>query len=146
MFTNELDKLLTFLLRFSESMLVSGALTRIVYLLLLQVTSETFICCFLAAMAATLFSEWMAVRTKNPSTVFVYPSIVPLMPGGTLYYSVVGLMLQDAERVNANLIPCIHSLVGLGLGFIIISIFMHYQRIYRSRKKRLLFGRFVRKA
>ncbi|MCD8146179.1 MAG: threonine/serine exporter family protein [Clostridiales bacterium] len=123
----------------------SGALTRIVYLLLLQFTSETFICCFLAAMAATLFSEWMAVQTKNPSTVFVYPAIVPLMPGGTLYYSIVGLMLQDSERVNANLVPCIHSLVGLGLGFIIISIFMHYRRIYRNRKKRLLLGRFAKK-
>ncbi|MCD7750060.1 MAG: hypothetical protein LUH42_08415 [Oscillospiraceae bacterium] len=35
----------------------------------------------------------------------------------------------------------IHSLVGLGLGFIIISIFIRHRRTYRRRKKRLLFGR-----
>ncbi|MCD7918484.1 MAG: threonine/serine exporter family protein [Clostridiales bacterium] len=125
---------------------LSGALTRIVYLLLLQITPEPFISCFLAAMAASIFSECMAVTTKNPSTVFIYPSIVPLLPGGTLYYTVVGLMLQDTEMVAANAAPCLHSLAGLGIGFIIISIFMHYRRTYRTRMKWKLFGRFGKKS
>ncbi|MCC8182692.1 MAG: threonine/serine exporter family protein [Clostridiales bacterium] len=125
---------------------LSGALTRIVYLLLMQITSEMFIVCFLSAVAASVFSEIMAVRTKNPSTVFIYPSIVPLLPGGTLYYSIVGLMLQGSALVAANLVPCIHSLAGLGIGFIVISIFMHYRRTYRFRVRRKLLGRFVRSA
>lgn len=125
---------------------LSGALTRIVYLLLLQVTSEMFIVCFLSAVAASIFSEIMAVRAKNPSTVFIYPSIVPLLPGGTLYYSIVGLMLQDSELIAANVVPCIHSLAGLGIGFIVISIFMHYRRTYRFRMRRKLLGRFAKSA
>lgn len=123
---------------------LSGGLTRIVYLLLSQVTSEMFIICFLSAVAASVFSEIMAVRTKNPSTVFIYPSIVPLLPGGTLYYSIVGLMLQDTGMVAENLVPCLHSLAGLGIGFIVISIFMHYRRRYRFRMSRKLLGRFVK--
>lgn len=125
---------------------LSGALTRIVYLLLLQITPEPFISCFLAAMAASIFSECMAVTTKNPSTVFIYPSIVPLLPGGTLYYTVVGLMLRDTEMVAANAAPCLHSLAGLGIGFIIISIFTHYRRTYRHRMKWKLLGRFGKKS
>ncbi|MCC8128703.1 MAG: threonine/serine exporter family protein [Clostridiales bacterium] len=125
---------------------LSGGLTRIVYLLLSQVTSEMFIICFLSAVAASIFSEIMAARTKNPSTVFIYPSIVPLLPGGTLYYSIVGLMLQDTELIAANLVPCIHSLAGLGIGFIVISIFMHYRRRYRFRMRQKLLSRFVRSA
>ncbi|MCD8085756.1 MAG: threonine/serine exporter family protein [Clostridiales bacterium] len=124
---------------------LSGALTRIVYLVLLQITPEPFISCFLAAVAAAAFSEFMAVSTKNPSTVFLYPSIVPLLPGGTLYYTVVGLLLQDTELVAANAMPCLHSLAGLGIGFIIISIFMHYRRTYRHRMKWKLLGRLGRK-
>ncbi len=45
---------------------LSGALTRIVYLVLLQITPEPFISCFLAAVAASIFSEFMASTTKTP--------------------------------------------------------------------------------
>ncbi|MCD8230862.1 MAG: threonine/serine exporter family protein [Clostridiales bacterium] len=109
---------------------ISGALTRFIYLLLLQFISESFIYNFLAATAAALFAELMAIYTKNPSTVFLYPSIIPLIPGGALYYSVVGLMLQSSEYISEYLALCIHSLAGLGLGFVTVSIIMHYKRRY----------------
>ncbi|MCD8047681.1 MAG: hypothetical protein LUD80_03815, partial [Clostridiales bacterium] len=62
------------------------------------------------------------------------------------YYSIVGLMLQDTGIVAENLVPCLHSLAGLGIGFIIISIFMHYRRRYHFRMSRKLLGRFVKGA
>lgn len=49
---------------------LGGALTRCVYLILLNFISESFIYSFLAAMAAALYAEFMAVRAKTPSTVF----------------------------------------------------------------------------
>lgn len=109
---------------------LSGALTRFVYLLLMQFISESFIYNFLAAAVAALFAELMAIYTKNPSTVFLYPSIIPLIPGGALYYSVVGLMLQNSEYISGYLTLCIHSLAGLGIGFVFVSIIMHYKRRY----------------
>lgn len=115
---------------------LSGALTRFVYLLLMQYISESFIYNFLAAAAAALFAELMAIYTKNPSTVFLYPSIIPLIPGGALYYSVVGLMLQNNEYISGYLALCIHSLAGLGLGFVTVSIIMHYKRRYLRIKRR----------
>ncbi|MCD7737246.1 MAG: threonine/serine exporter family protein [Lachnospiraceae bacterium] len=115
---------------------LGGALTRFVYLLLLQCTGESFIYNFFAAMAAALFAECMAVYTKNPSTVFLYPSIIPLIPGKSLYYTVIGLVLQNNALIGENIMLCFHSLAGLGIGFVIISIFMHYQRIYRRIQKR----------
>ncbi|MCC8101363.1 MAG: threonine/serine exporter family protein [Clostridiales bacterium] len=111
---------------------LGGALTRLVYLILLQLIAESFIYSFLAAMAAALFAEFMAVYTKNPSTVFLYPSIIPLIPGSSLYYTVVGLVLQDTELVRANVVTCIHSLLGVGIGFVVVSMVMYYERHYRA--------------
>ncbi len=116
---------------------LGGALARIVYLLLKACTAESFIYNFFAAMTAGLFAEYMAVRTKNPSTVFLYPSIIPLTPGRAFYFSVIGLILNDAEMIGENLTTCIHSLVGIGIGFAIVSIVMHYYRRYRwAQRKR----------
>ncbi|MCD8396812.1 MAG: threonine/serine exporter family protein [Lachnospiraceae bacterium] len=111
---------------------LGGAITRLVYLILLQLIAESFIYSFLAAMAAALFAEFMAVYTKNPSTVFLYPFIIPLIPGSSLYYTVVGLVLQDTELVRANAVICIHSLLGVGIGFVVVSMVMYYERHYRA--------------
>ncbi|MCD7834898.1 MAG: threonine/serine exporter family protein [Lachnospiraceae bacterium] len=111
---------------------LGGALTRLVYLILLQLIPESFIYSFLAAMAAALFAECMAIYTKNPSTVFLYPSIIPLIPGTPLYYTVVGLVLQDTERIRANAVTCVHSLLGVGIGFVVVSMVMYYERHYRA--------------
>ncbi|MCD8105148.1 MAG: threonine/serine exporter family protein [Lachnospiraceae bacterium] len=116
---------------------LGGALTRCVYLILLTFISESFIYSFLAAMAAALYAELMAVHVKTPSTVFLYPSIIPLIPGDLLYYSIVGLILQDTERISQNAVKCVHSLLGLGIGFVIVSIVMYYRRHLKFHKKKL---------
>ncbi len=118
---------------------LGGALTRIVYLYLLSTVSESFIYSFLAALCASLYAEFMAWYKKRPSTVFLYPSIIPLIPGSLLYHTVVGILLKDTEKMMANGEQCIHALVGLGIGFVIASMVVHYKRNYlHLRKLRVL--------
>ncbi len=105
-----------------------GALTRVIYLLLLQVTDQSFVYSFFAAMAASLYAEIMAARTKRPSTVFLYPSIIPLLPGRLLYFTVIGMFMQDSAMISEYGIASLYSLIGLGLGFVAISMVMYYKR------------------
>ncbi len=114
---------------------LGGALTRVVYLFLYAFTSQTFFISFFAAMAAALYAEFMAVRTKRPSVVFLYPSIIPLIPGSLLYYSVVGVIIRDSQMVSENAFKCIYSLLGLGIGFAVVSMVMYYQRNYLHVKQ-----------
>ncbi|MCD7746296.1 MAG: hypothetical protein LUI13_13625 [Lachnospiraceae bacterium] len=48
----------------------------------------------------------------------------------------IGLILNDTEMIGENLVICIHSLVGIGIGFAIVSIVMHYYRRYRWAQMR----------
>ena len=70
---------------------LGGALTRCAYLFLLNTVDGRLGIAVAASMFAALYAEIMAMRRKMPSTVFLYPSIIPLIPGDLLYQRGNGL-------------------------------------------------------
>lgn len=42
---------------------------------------------FAAAVVLTVYSEIMASLLKTPTTVFIVPAAIPIVPGGMLYYT-----------------------------------------------------------
>ena len=109
---------------------LGGALTRLVYLILLDSINVTFVTSFLAAICASLYAELMAMREKMPSTVFLYPGILPLIPGDLLYYIAMSVMMGDLSSTLSYLWQCVLSLGGICMGFVIISTFTYYRKIY----------------
>lgn len=49
----------------------------------------------LGAAAGTLYAEILARIVKTPVTVFVITSVIPMVPGGALYYTMLGLLQGD---------------------------------------------------
>lgn len=49
----------------------------------------------LGAAAGTLYAEILARIIKTPVTVFVITSVIPMVPGGALYYTMLGLLQGD---------------------------------------------------
>lgn len=49
-------------------------------------TEHAFLSCTAAAALTALYAEVMARRKKAPVTIFLIPSILPLIPGSNLYY------------------------------------------------------------
>jgi len=111
-----------------------GALTRCFYLFLLEVTDQRLLYSLLAAMFAALYAEIMAMRQKMPSTVFLYPAIIPLIPGELLYNTAVNLILQNTQEMLVNARNCALALAGMSVGFVLISTFTYYRRIYYVSK------------
>ncbi|MDO5336134.1 MAG: threonine/serine exporter family protein [Eubacteriales bacterium] len=109
---------------------LGGALTRCFYLFVLSLTDQRLIYSVLASIFAALYAEIMAARQKMPSTVFLYPSIIPLIPGDLLYNTAVGFLLQDASAMATNARDCALTLVGMSVGFVIVSTITYYKRIY----------------
>lgn len=109
---------------------LGGALTRICYLLLLQVIDARLVYSLLAAMFASLYAEIMAMKFKMPSTVFLYPAIIPLTPGSLIYATAVNFLLQDTKAMWANAADCALTLFGISIGFVLISTFTYYRRLY----------------
>lgn len=109
---------------------LGGALTRLCYLLLQEFIDERFVYTLLAAIVASLYAEIMALELKTPSTVFLYPSIIPLIPGRLLYDTAVHFFLREHDAMLESAANCGLALIGLSIGFVLISTFTYYRRVY----------------
>ena len=49
---------------------------------------------------AVSYSEIMAKLLKTPATLFVIPAIIPLVPGGSLYYTMSYAVHRDMENAR----------------------------------------------
>lgn len=113
---------------------LGGAITRIVYILLLKGTDYRIVFVTLAAFAAALYAEILATVKKTPATVYLYPSIIPLIPGDLIYYAMLGIIWQKPAAFESNAVDCLLSLVGISIGFVICSSLSHYIRTIKVKK------------
>lgn len=74
-----------------------GLLAWIAYLLCGFFVAEGIIQYFMASIVISIYSEWMAVHRKTPVTVFIVLGMVPLVPGGSIFYTMQHLIMGDYE-------------------------------------------------
>ena len=103
-----------------------GAIIRTVYILLQMFIPYRILYAGLAAMAAAFFAELVATKKKTPATLFLYPSIIPLIPGDLIYYTIGGLVLGDKDTFMNNGIDCLLALLGICIGFVVASTITVY--------------------
>lgn len=59
-----------------------------------------FLANLLASAFAVVYAEILARRMKCPATLFVLPGIVPLVPGGSLYYAMSCAVRREMEDAS----------------------------------------------
>ena len=74
---------------------LGGLLAWAVYLTVEALLSVEFLSGLMAAAFAVLYAELMARRLKTPATLLVIPAIIPLVPGGSLYYTMACVVRRD---------------------------------------------------
>ena len=109
-----------------------GALGWLVYLL----AGKTILAGFFAAMAISLFSEVMARIRRCPVTGYQLVALLPLVPGGGIYYAMSYCLEGDTERFLTTLLDTLGTAAALAVGVILASslfraVFFH---LARSRK------------
>ncbi len=114
---------------------VGGLLSWGVYLLSYRYIGNDPICYFLSAAFVTAYAEVMARVLKTPTTVFITSSLIPLVPGGSLYYTMAYAFQSDAQRFVEKAVYTLQLAAALAIGIIIATAFT--QLIVRI----LLFGK-----
>lgn len=76
---------------------IGGALTWGTYLLGILGFDNLFGASLAAAIVCTLYAEILATVQKTPATVLLIPSIIPLIPGGALYYTMSNIVSRELE-------------------------------------------------
>ena len=114
-----------------------GVLSWTCYLLVRTAGGTVFFSTLAAALVVCLWSETMARQRKAPATIFLVPGIVPLLPGGALYYTMDSVVLGDMDTFVAKGSETLFVAVGIAGGILIASeIVRMATRIWARRSKR----------
>lgn len=70
------------------------------YLLALHLTGHIFASGLIASALAAVYADILASRKRAPTPLFLIPSVVPLIPGSTLYYTMSAAVQGNAEEVS----------------------------------------------
>ena len=71
------------------------------YLLVMYFSDgQIFTSALAAAALAAVYAELLAARKRAPVPLFLIPSVVPLIPGSTLYYTMSAAVQGNTEEVS----------------------------------------------
>lgn len=113
---------------------VGGIITWCVYLGAYYFKPDILIANMIAAIFTTVYSEFLARIIKAPTTVLLFPGIIPLVPGGSLYYTMSYLIRGNNEMAKVNGISTLEAASGIAAGIIIVSAIVYHlnQILYKK--------------
>lgn len=101
---------------------ISGLLVSGVYILLAIQYDSILLNNMLCAMLVTAYAEIFARIMKAPSSVFLLPAIIPLVPGGFLYYAMYGLVTGTPNVAWENANATMLTGLGIAMGILVVSV------------------------
>ena len=94
---------------------------------------------FLAAAAVTVYGEVLARVMKTPTTTFLVPSIIPLIPGSALYYTMNYALNQQWSDFARQAFYTLQLALSLAVGIITITtavrLITALIRVYKKAEK-----------
>jgi uncharacterized membrane protein YjjP (DUF1212 family) len=109
---------------------IGGVLCYAVYLLCSDVAQMegVFIPTLLASVFAAVYSEALSRRTHAPTSVFFIVSVIPLVPGRGLYYTMLGVVQQNVASISSFGSSTIQTALGIAIGLVIVWAFVQTAR------------------
>ena len=114
---------------------LGGLISWTIFLLLEPVFQGEASRYFFAAAAVTVYSEVFARVLKTPTTTFLVSSIVPLIPGGSLYYTMNYALNEQWNLFVQKAFSTLELALALAVGIIAITTLTRMQTALRRKLK-----------
>lgn len=109
---------------------IGGFISWLIFVILSNFIASEPLNYFVVAMLISIYAEIMARVIKTPTTTFITTCLVPLIPGGSLYYTMAYAFSNDLESFLSKAIYTLKLASALALGIIIATtltrIFFNY--------------------
>jgi uncharacterized membrane protein YjjB (DUF3815 family) len=123
---------------------LGGTLSWAVYLIFNVIGGNIFIALLCGTSAAALASELLARAVKAPVITLEVPMLIPLIPGGDLYYMMSHLVRSETEQFGHSAQLVMTEAGAIALGIICVASAVNiltslHSRIqaYRSSRRRI---------
>ena len=114
---------------------IGGTIATLVYVLIDMAGLNLFISNFVATLVCVVYSTVMARVLKTPSMVFITASIIPLVPGGALFYTMSNLILGNSDAAKVYGLNTLQIALGIAGGIVVESLIVSIiTKIFASRK------------
>lgn len=114
---------------------LGGVISWTVFLLAAPVLPGEAARYFLAAAVITVYGEIFARLEKTPTTTFLVPSAVPLIPGSALYYTMNYALNGQWTAFASQALYTLELAVSLALGIIAVTTVSRFIRMVTLRLK-----------
>lgn len=105
-----------------------------IYLLCFHYTQNIFLSNVAASAFCAASAEVLARWRKAPSTLFLIIHIIPLVPGGSLYYTMRSFVLHDTPSFSLHAQNTLYSSAGIAVGILIITSFIYILNSYHPKE------------
>ena len=104
---------------------LGGALAWAVYLICTHNGYPLFQSLLFATMTAAFTSEVLARVVHTPVLILLVPMLIPLIPGGNLYYCMDAMVRGEQELGLHHATQAVTSAGAIALGIVCVTAFMH---------------------
>ena len=101
---------------------VGGLISWALFCLMNSVIESEAVNYFVVALVMSFYAEVMARVMKTPTTTFVTTTLVPLIPGGSLYYTMAYAFSGQMDSFVQKAIDTLKLASALALGIIIATM------------------------
>lgn len=116
---------------------LGGALSQGCYALFVLIIHSFSVSYLFATIITAIYAEILARLLKTPATVFLVPSIIPLVPGGMIYYTMVYCLTGENSLFFNKLIETLGVAGALAMGILIVSSATKVIRVGISKRNKL---------
>lgn len=113
--------------------LLGGAASSVIYYFLTNAGASNFKATFFAMLVISAYSQIIARLCRISGNIILLPSTIPLLPGGSLYYTVSYLVHYDRERFIHYAAETVSTGLGIALGSMVVSVLVTF--LYEFIKK-----------
>lgn len=100
---------------------LSAVICCIGYEVALLLGCSTFVAALIGSALCAGYSDAMAHVLKVPATMMIILGILPLVPGASLYYTVLGAVQSDMVKFSENGTRALWMAAGIAIGIIAIT-------------------------
>lgn len=115
---------------------LGGGIEWATYLIITHLGCGTFVATLIASAVATFYSETCAYICRTPATVFLMPSLIPLVPGGSLYYTMSRLISGNYSEAWVYGRETIYVVLGIAGGVVAASLVVYTVRNKCTARRR----------
>ncbi len=93
---------------------------------------------FIVSVTMSAYSEILARLLRTPTTTFIMTALVPLIPGGSLYYTMAHALSGEWTDFSGRAIYTAQLAVALALGIVLTAAVMRFfvRPIHRKRESK----------